>query len=160
MYQNYYGAFNRAGHPTRQSNYHTHNSIEDPYPFSYDLIKHQQYGNGVLAQALPFDDYSFQNQLKKHDMEYLSTLYPYEIKELKQLVAHECDKMDYNGSMMYDECPDKVMFLKKCNDICQMADINCKYAKKCPDKEFLKDLISVLLANEMCRRREKRRTYY
>lgn len=94
------------------------------------------------------------------DLEYLNTLNPRELAELKYIIEQECDKMDYDGSMMYDECPDKVMFMKKCNDICSVANCNCDYAKKCPDKAWLKDMVNVLLTNEMYRRRCMRRNMF
>lgn len=108
----------------------------------------------------PVYNLSRRNSMLKQDIEYLNTLYPNEINELKQLVINECDRMDYKGSMIYDECPDKIMFSKKCNDICSLAGCNCKYAKKCNDKGFLKDIISVMLAEEMFKRRDRRRNYY
>lgn len=124
----------------------------DYYAPSYDsnLSKLPPY-----HQEYPVYDFSRQNSLLRHDIEYLNTLYPNEINELKQLVVSECDRMDYDGSMMYDECPDKVMFSKKCGEICAMADCSCKYAKKCKDNNFLKDLISVMLADEMYKRRKE-----
>lgn len=120
-----------------------------------------QYPNLPLYyEKYPVYNLSRKNSVNNLDMEYLNTLYPNEINELKHLVEQECDKMDYNGSMMYDECPDKVMFMKKCSDICAIANCNCRYAKKCTDRAYLKDIISVMLSNEMYKRRMNRRNYY
>lgn len=120
-----------------------------------------QYPNLPLYyEKYPVYNLSRKNSVNNLDMEYLNTLYPNEISELKHLVEQECDKMDYNGSMMYDECPDKVMFMKKCSDICAIANCNCRYAKKCTDRAYLKDIISVMLSNEMYKRRMNRRNYY
>ena len=87
-------------------------------------------------------------------LDYLNSLYPSEIKELKSLVTTELDKMDYPGSMIYDECPDQVMFSKKCGEICSVAKCNCKYGKKCENDNFLRDLIKVILINEITDRRQ------
>lgn len=114
----------------------------------------------LYYEKYPVYNLSKKNSLNNLDLEYLNTLYPAEISELKYLVEQECDKMDYNGSMMYDECPDKVMFMKKCNDICAVANCNCKYAQKCNDRSHLKDIVSIMLTNEMYKRRCNRRNYY
>lgn len=173
MYNNYYNSNYNSQNPMYypydlpQNSMYYSNYSEKPWMYHSSNSNRQSlaatnnaYINHFSAQTLPFNHFSLQNQLKKHDIEYLSTLYPYEISELKQLVANECDKMDYAGSMIYDECPDKVMFIKKCNDICELANCSCEYARKCNDKGFLKDLISVLLANEISSRRDNRRTFY
>ena len=35
-------------------------------------------------------------------------LYPPEIKDIQLEIEEICDKMEYDGSIMFDECPDKV----------------------------------------------------
>lgn len=92
-------------------------------------------------------------------MDYISNLYPSEVNELRELVKNECDRMEYKGSMMYDEYPDKIMFMKKCNEICSIAECTCKYAKKCPEKNVLKDIVAILLSDEFYKRRQRKRFY-
>ncbi len=70
------------------------------------------------------------------------------------------NKLDYEGSMMYDEYPDKIMFMKLCNDVCAVANCSCSYAKKCTDKAWLKDVVSILMSDEMYKRRSCRRNYF
>ncbi|MGN0243338.1 MAG: hypothetical protein ACI4CT_04660 [Lachnospiraceae bacterium] len=41
------------------------------------------------------------------DLMYLQSLYPEEAKTVLKIVQQECDKVDYEGSHMYDEYPDK-----------------------------------------------------
>ena len=41
------------------------------------------------------------------DMEYLQQMYPLEIKRYQRRVAAVLDRMDYEGSMIYDEYPDR-----------------------------------------------------
>ncbi|MBQ5447170.1 MAG: hypothetical protein IIT48_10985 [Lachnospiraceae bacterium] len=101
-------------------------------------------------------DLSMDAILYRRELEQLNSLFPGELKELKTLVSRECDKLDYPGSMIYDECPDNVMFTKKCNDICCLAKCNCKYGKKCTEECYLKDIIKVLMADEIYKRRQKR----
>lgn len=41
------------------------------------------------------------------DMEYLQQLYPDEIKKVRRRIAEILDLTDYEGSMIYDEYPDR-----------------------------------------------------
>lgn len=43
------------------------------------------------------------------DMDRMKELYPKEVKQITELVDEECDKMEYEGSLMFDEYPDRMM---------------------------------------------------
>ena len=43
------------------------------------------------------------------DMERMKELYPREVKQLQEMVERRCDEMEYEGSRMYDENPDRMM---------------------------------------------------
>ena len=43
------------------------------------------------------------------DMERMKELYPSEVQQLQQMVERRCDEMEYDGSRMYDENPDRYM---------------------------------------------------
>ena len=45
----------------------------------------------------------------ERDMERMKELYPGEVKELQKMVEQRCDEMEYEGSRMYDENPDRRM---------------------------------------------------
>ena len=94
----------------------------------------------------------------ERDMERMKELYPKRMKQLLAYVEEECDKMEYEGSMMYDEYPDKVLLYRTAAGI---------YDKAAPIQETedrerrrdrdLMDVIQVLLFDEMYRRRGRRR---
>ena len=44
------------------------------------------------------------------DMDRMKELYPKEVGRIVECVEDECDRMEYEGSLMFDEYPDKVMF--------------------------------------------------
>ena len=77
-----------------------------------------------------------------------------------------CDRMDYEGSRMYDEYPDRYMLKKNCASISnrikkdsETMGVEAGFAKKCQNlpKETLDDLVEVLFYNEVYRRRLRRR---
>ena len=70
------------------------------------------------------------------------------------------DRMDYRGSMMYDEFPDRLMMEHTCRNIArQYSRENGGKDEKTAEEELL-DLIGVLFYNEMFRRRSRRKHYY
>ncbi len=43
------------------------------------------------------------------DMQKMKDMYPKEVREIQDLVDEECDKMEYDGSLMFDETPDRLL---------------------------------------------------
>ena len=56
-------------------------------------------------------------------------LYPPEIKDIQMEIEEVCDRMEYDGSMMFDECPDKVTVERVVNEMCSRNNI-ANYSKK------------------------------
>ena len=51
------------------------------------------------------------------DMERMKELYPKELTELQQMIERRADQMEYEGSRMYDENPDKEMLREEAQRI-------------------------------------------
>lgn len=47
--------------------------------------------------------------LSDQETQYFLNMYPEKMSRVQKKVEEECDKMDYEGSMMYDEFPDRVL---------------------------------------------------
>ena len=47
----------------------------------------------------------------------IKDLYPKEVRTIQAMVEEECDKMEYEGSLMFDEYPDKLMLRQIVNRI-------------------------------------------
>lgn len=94
----------------------------------------------------------------ERDMERMKELYPKRMKKLLAYVEEECDKMEYEGSVMYDEYPDKVLMYRTAAGIYDKAvpvqEAECRNCRRDPD---LMDVIQVLLYDEVYRRRGRRR---
>lgn len=81
-------------------------------------------------------------------------LYPPEIKDLQMEVEELCDKMEYDGSVMYDECPDKVTVERIVNKLCKKDSFSSCCGES--DKKWFVALVQVMLCNEMAYRRNRR----
>lgn len=109
-------------------------------------------------------DFLDKNNEEARDRTYLRRMYSARMSAVQRIVEEECDKMEYDGSMMFDEYPDKLMLQKKCSHILDRVAEENGGQCPCKDEDWLKDTISVLLYNEMykrrCRRRDRRRPVY
>lgn len=94
----------------------------------------------------------------ERDMERMKEMYPKRMKRLLAYVEEECDKLEYEGSMMYDEYPDRVLLYRMAADIYDKAIPVQEMEQKrtARDRELL-EVIQVLLYDEMYRRRGRRR---
>jgi hypothetical protein len=100
------------------------------------------------------------------DLEYLQQMYPKEVKRYQQRVVEMLDRMDYDGSMIYDEYPDRFGVERMASSMLDV--IKREEMMKYPDKHFsdekwegLHELIFVLLNNEIYKRRNgSRRSYW
>ena len=108
-------------------------------------------------------DYPWYQGAKKEqeilkDMEYLQQVYPGAVKQYQRRVAEILDKMDYEGSMIYDEYPDFTSLRDMADSIVRVMQ---NEEKDCPEEErvpqekwcWIKDMVQVLLCDEIYKRR-------
>lgn len=59
--------------------------------------------------AQPLWGRSMEEQQEARERQRMQSYYSRTASDLQRLVEAECDRMDYRGSMMYDEFPDRLM---------------------------------------------------
>lgn len=82
-------------------------------------------------------------------------LYPLQVQNIQTTVQEMCDRMEYDGSLMYDEYPDKVCVERLARKVCEATD--CRY--KDISSRWMQTLAQIMLCNEMAYRRERRRCH-
>lgn len=138
------------------------------------------------------------------DCEYMKNLYPKAVRSIQKEVDEECDKLEYDGSCMFDECPDKnhmniiidtiyvrVMDIQFDNPVLEAENFRpimppppCGPGRMCPppmppcgpgtgrmcpphprpdfdhdgNPDWLRNLIAIMLFNEMNQRRRRFRS--
>ena len=80
------------------------------------------------------------------DLEYLQQMYPNDVKRYQKRIADILDKADYEGSMIYDEYPDRYSLLALTKSICRILE-------KEEDCQPAENMIQILLFNEVYKRR-------
>ena len=68
-----------------------------------------------MAYPMPFsyDD----ERTERMDFEYMKSMYPDAAKKILPYVEEECDRMEYENSMVYDQCPDKLQLRLMCRRV-------------------------------------------
>lgn len=96
-------------------------------------------------------------RIQEQEFALMKSYYPETARKIQEKVEEECQLLDYEGSRLYDEYPDKFMMHRFFGQIrTQVAGEMA--AQEIPD-EFLDELVQVLLYQEISRRRCRRRRY-
>lgn len=98
-----------------------------------------------------------QEQEILQDLEYLQQTYPAEVLRYQHRLAEILDKLDYEGSMIYDEYPDRYCLQRLAKTVTQMIQKE-EEAKGNNELEpqvwrSLENMIYVLTCNEIYKRR-------
>lgn len=86
------------------------------------------------------------------DREYMKKICPKQSRELISYAEDVCDEEEYDGSCMYDEYPDVLAIESMVNKACERAG-------NPEPEEWVKALMTSLVYNEMCYRRNRRREF-
>ena len=110
----------------------------------------------VYPMPFVYDD----GRREERDIEYMKSLYPDMAKRLLPYVEEECDRMEYQNSMMYDEYPDKLQLRMMCRRVHDNVKKNEWMLNEDGEAEGLRDLLEVLVYEELMRRRRDSRRRY
>ena len=102
----------------------------------------------------PSQDLFGEERLDRRDYEYVRSMYPDLAKIMIPYVEEECDRFEYEESMMYDEYPDKLQLRLMSRRIQEQVR---KQEQGKWDDDRIRDLAEVLLYQEVLRRRADRR---
>ena len=110
--------------------------------------KEMLYEKGNLMSA------PFTPEISLTDFDYMKSIYPLEVKGIQQQIDNICDRMECDGSTMFDQYPDRVRLEK-------MTDYIYGQIAGREEEPWLRPLVGVMLYNEMigrrCRRREHKK---
>lgn len=102
------------------------------------------------------------------DLSYLQQMYPAYVRQLQSKINNMLNTMDFEGSMIYDQYPDKIQlerflssFLASLNNEQQDTSSDASDGTQTPETDaHLKELITVLFYDELLKRRHKQQKYY
>lgn len=142
-----------------------------PYPvYPPNMPMPYYYGNTVQGMQV-WNDNDFTEEDLDKELEQIMEMYPSKAKEIQKKVAELCDSIDYEGSILYDEHPDRFVLGRYSDKIYEEMASNSIEAmeepveaqevksarrppcKNCRRDDGMRDLIDVLFFNEIFRRR-------
>ena len=111
----------------------------------------------------------------ERDLEYLKQFYPTICQLLLGAIEEECDKLEYEGSAMFDEYPDRITMdhiiqriynrVKNSDELrnyesnlsSNQVSANQIFSNRCPGCDPLEDFVRILFFNEIHNRRRRHR---
>lgn len=100
--------------------------------------------------------YFAEESIRRRDYDYMKSTYPDMAKRIMPYVEKECDRMEYRGSMMFDEYPDQLQVRMLCRRISQKIREN---EERVEGGKWLEEMIHVLAWHEIMKRRSEYRDY-
>lgn len=119
--------------------------------------------------AYPLPLYYQEEDTVTRDLEYLQQMYPLEAKKYQKIIADTLDRLDYEGSMIYDEYPDRwqiyrltqliVDKIKKMESEAESQEIQETDGNEPAQKDWdrITEFVQVLLCYEIYRKRHSNR---
>jgi len=137
------------------------------YPSYQGMPNASTYNVPMGIPLLPLYGYDNSADLDR-DVEYMKQLYPNTAKKIQSEIDNECDLLEYDGSVMFDEYPDKESLDKivdriyeKVGDNEEESQIEMNSFRDFPRRRrqnHLRDIISLILLNEIFNRRRRHRS--
>ncbi len=108
--------------------------------------------------AYPTPYFMRQEDSVMRDLEYLQQMYPAQAKKLQKRIAEIIDKMDYEGSLLYDEYPDRCQLYRLADSILAILkreEEECDNGEHTSDEkwEWIGDMVQLVLYYEIYKRR-------
>lgn len=108
-----------------------------------------------MAYPTPFlFDEEREERIERRDFEYMESLYPAEAKKLLPYIEEEGDRLEYEGSVIFDEYPDRLQLRLAAGRVYDRVKGRRDMEA---DRESLRILIEVMLYHELYRRRAGQR---
>lgn len=107
--------------------------------------------------AYPLPMYYQPEDTVTRDLEYLQQMYPAEAKKYQKTIAEVLDKLDYEGSMIYDEYPDKWQIYRLTQIIVDKIKEQQEEQPTVMDWDWITEFIQVLLSYEIYKKRHTNR---
>lgn len=110
-------------------------------------------GAGLFPAA---EDALSRERLLRGEVWKMRSYYPETARRLWRQAEETCDKMEYEGSLMYDEYPDRLMVRLLASKMAKEAAREMDPDREEKEEPWLEEMARVLLADEICRRRCRR----
>ena len=129
-----------------------------PFSFPEEGWRGRNRKNGMALpfyRTFPIPMFWEEEETASRDLDYLVQLYPEQAKKYRQRISRMLDGMDYQGSMIYDEYPDRRMLKLMSDSIGKKIDE--ELSAQSVSSGFSGELAEVLFYHGIYRRRCRRK---
>lgn len=100
-----------------------------------------------------------EDKIERRDYEYLKSMYPEMARKILPYVEDECERYEYEESMIYDEYPDKLQLRLMSRRIYDRVQDEEKkeIGMSAWEEGWTRDIVDLLLFQELMKRRGDRR---
>ena len=106
--------------------------------------------------AYPLPMYYQQEDSVTRDLDYLQQMYPAQAKKYQKMITETLDCIDYEGSMIYDEYPDKWQIYRLTQMIVDKI-IKSEDESTDLDEDWLTEFVQIILFYEIYKKRHTNR---
>ena len=99
----------------------------------------------VYPSSVLFDD----AKREEWDYDYMKSMYPDLARRILPYVEEECERMEYDGSMIYDEYPDKLQLRLMCSRIYKKL----LKEEKMEEDTRIREILELMVYQELWKRR-------
>ena len=99
------------------------------------------------------------------DIDQMRRLYPRAVRAIEPYIKDECDKLEYDGSIMFDEYPDQVTIdrivdriYEKTKHLQEEVEVEAQYIYPRRRRNNFRDILTIILLNEFINRRRRHRS--
>lgn len=97
----------------------------------------------LFHKAYPLDSFLSESKMMEKQKELMNSYLPSEYQRMQKKAEEACDKMEYEGSRMYDEHPDKEVIRQLAKSLLEKSE----------QDQYHEDMMCCFLCNEMFLRR-------
>lgn len=111
-----------------------------------------------MMYSFPF--WEEQNTHITRDLEYLQQMYPRKAKQYQKLVYDTLNLLDYEGSVIYDEYPDKLQLERITETVVDKITRSGEVDNSPQDSEWLRELVQIIVYYEIYKRRHREKSIF
>lgn len=134
------------------------------FDHDYFAYMNELYYNDLQYPLYPMRRDTAHEAAYEKDLRKLQELFPREARVIQEQIREQCDQMEYEGSAMFDEYPDRYTLESICRRIYRDTNPEEELTGTAYLKNPLYQMIQVMLLEEMyfrrCRYRRGKRRYW
>ncbi|NLM48804.1 MAG: hypothetical protein GX198_08360 [Epulopiscium sp.] len=147
-----------------EANNENYKGIEESFR-QQPMMNNKPYPSNMYPMGVYPNGMMYYDDIDERDMEYMKRMYPELNQRIQKHIEYECDKMDYDGSPIYNEYPDQEIIEQMIDRVYEriiqempdLLDEGEMERQRIPRYRLVRSLAGALLLTELFGRRRRYR---